>query len=683
MLLVILISAVLLGLAAWWAVNGIWSGRSAARRYALAPVFVVLSIMVLRYPLYYCGYAGEYVAEGWIAGGLHGIVSGLQTIGLNESLSELMDRSAKLLDGSTVTCWAYNVYTSLQYALALPICGASVIGAILRFGVWAQLAVTTRPVYFFSALTEEAVIFAESIDKSMHAGGGKDPLICFCVPADEHKATLCWQRARDFGAVALRQKLTAHSFPKRAGHVTCVLCSADENENVKDLARLLREEEVSGNIRNGKTVRHFVFAGSSWAEQAVDALGASCGEDPHRMVFMLNPRESLAAHILSEHPLHAYCGQKEDGTPRLNVLVVGSTPLADWFLRTAYACGQLCGCELSITLADQDAQACRERLLLDAPMLDREAHPLVRDCGALRFVQLQHRGEAADAALLKEMDYVFLALEEDEENIMLAGRIASVINRQKLTDERRAGQRVAVVYTVQDAGLGRICDALTAKEQTGTALPCERIPVGDRESRCQVSVLLEDTLLHRAFFVNEAYCRRLNKVTTEKPEALLEKYFSFMKNAYNRRSSMACALQMGYYAGLLRGGNGAADALADAEHRRWSAYTMMDGYQEPTHEELKAYLYRGGNSHRSKELKLHPCLVTGRTNDFERLRDDLDCMLLERIGHPEAGDDVQKMQKAMHTDYRAKDAEILSSAEEIMRMAEDSEITQVLRHFWQ
>lgn len=699
LMLLMAVSAALLFSAGRHALRISARGHQSLWKLAAAPLLTVLSIAALRLPL--------YMDEFFPTALLHGVVSGMQTIGLNESLAELMVLSGRLPEG-----WKgiYDFYTAFQYVCAPLICGYTLFRALIDMRARAKLAYCARPVYFFSKLTEEAVVLAESIDRSVHAEGA-DPLFCFCAADEkgEYKTRPCWQRAQGFGAVAAADTLTARLFPRLSGHVTCVLCSPDENENIKDLSRLLREEEKDSRIRRKQTVKHFVFGDSAWAEQAVDALAASCGNDLSRSVFMLNPKENLAAHILHRYPLHAYCGQGEDGRARLNVLVVGSTPLADWFLRTAYACGQLCDCEQSITLAAQDAEAYRERLLLAAPMIAREEHPLIRDCGKLQFVRLEQTEEAAAPALLGDKDYVFLALEKDEDNAMLAARIASVIDRQKLTDARRAAQRVAVVYAVQDEGLGRICRTLNPQSAPKGA--CELIPVGDRESCYQVDVLLEPALLYKAYFVSLAYKRKL----TAEHAGDVEQFAAFAKRAYGRRSSMACALQMEYYHQMQALGGDTAAKLADAEHRRWSAYTIMDGYDEPTRGELEAYLYRNGDTHRSKALKLHPCLVTSRTDAFERMSKEIDRLLYARIaeafagegitlhipqgderaartaiekaaaklGNREARERIEAMSQALHTDYRAYDSVILECVGDILNMMKNTAVQAALSRYWQ
>lgn len=715
MLLLILASAALLLLAGVFAFCWPARERRSVWRLVSVSLLVIFSIVLLRLPLYLRDYPG-HAGEPFPTAVLHSVVSGMQTVGLNESLDGLFELSRGLLAGGGIRT-LYDGYTALQYVCAPLFCGYTLVRVLIDLRARMRLRLCRRPVYFFTELSEESVIFAGSIDENVHhTDRGRRPLFCFCLSGydGEYKTHPNWQRAQEIGAIAVPGHLSARLFPRGADHVTCVLCSRDENENVKDLSRLLHEEESgAAHGRRARTVKHFVFGSSAWAEKAIDTLAESCAKDSHRAVFMLNPKEDLAAYIMDRYPLYAYCGQAENGRRRINVLVVGSTPLADWFLRTAYACGQLHECDLSITLADRDAAAYRDRLMLSAPMLSRTEHPLVQECGRLNFVTLGQTQEAADAALLADKDYIFLALEEDEQNAMLAGRIASWINRQKLTDAHRAAQRVAVIYSVQDAGLSRLCSVLTPQADDMPITCCETVPVGDRESCCRVEVLLEHEMMHKAFFQSQTHGGTYAEPDAQALAHMQEAFAAFMNNAYKRRSSMAFALQTGYYLEMIRrGGEKAIDALEDAEHRRWAAYTIMDGYDEPAQAELEAYLCRGGNTHKSIGMRLHPCLVSGRNGGLERMSKTLDGMLLARIEAALSGEHIPmpagredlsvaiaeaasliederaragvlQMSGMLYTDYRAYDRRLLERVEEICRMVAREDVQRALNRFWQ
>lgn len=718
---------------------------------------VVLSITMLRMPL------KQAQGENGLDSFLHGLVSAMQTIGLNEDLTGVINEGVELIDAapaaddeaaknaeaSTDSTGAkepvkkalasaskdakcYAGFAILQYVLSVGLCGFVLVKTISRIWLRFQLKISQRPVFFFSHLTKESIHLAQSIQQSMQARN-KRPLFCFTSVPDDMDDELgqIWRDADLRRAFQLSEALSADLFPWFSTGVNCILCSEDEERNLKTLSRLLQENSETRIFRR-RLMKYFVYAQSDLAEQAIDVLAAKYipGEERNRnqIICMLNHQENLVMHILDQAPLHEFVATDADSARRLNVLVAGSTPLATRFLRNAFACGQMEDCTLSITLADPRAEEVRQRLYTAAPLLKQRDLPVVQACGELHFHPLSTPAEVADDALLQDKQYILLAYDSDDENMKAARRIRTIIERQRLTDPGRAAQEVAIVYVVKDAAMNALCQEIDPAAGYGTAKASRMIPVGSIELQHHTDALFGDALLVKAFLLDRAY----SGITAvdRSPEglrALQRDFVGFMNKAYERRSTVATALHLKYRETVLHDDTLSEQeklqTLAHAEHLRWNAYMLMSGYAAPTAQQLEGYYFTGDATHRSKLLKLHPCLIPSvkevtpdlwakdtvpvdaldalslrlHAMALERLRDYLPRTILENPvledketivsaakALPDENDRKQavRLAKALFNNFKQYDLDIVAATPDILRNANDPELQAALRLFW-
>lgn len=700
---------------------------------------VVLSITALRIPL------NLAQGEGGLTAFLHGLVSSLQTIGLGTEIPDVVNEGVCLIDGISEARLAeltlsgvsrsarlYAGFAVLQYAAAIVLCGFALIKTVSRLLLRWQLKLCLRPVFFFSELSEESISLACSIQQSMRTRHRR-ALFCFTGVKEEMDADLAqvWREARLSHAFQLRETLNARLFPWFAARVNCIFCSEDEERNMKALTALLQENSRARAVRR-RVMKYFIYAQSTRAEHAVDALTAKYipggARSRNQIICLLNHMENLAVHILDEAPLHEYAAANDRGERRLNILVAGSTPLAVRFLRNAYPCGQMENCTLNITLADPRAEEVRQRLYAAAPMLQCHDLPILQACGGLHFRPLCAPGDAADDALLRDVQYVLVDEGSDDENVKLARQIRRVIERQRLTDPDRARQEVAIVYVVKDAAMNALCREIDPAEGFGGAKACRMIPVGAMTHQHHAENLLGDELLIRAFLLDRVYnARGAVKKTADGLRELQGEFVAFMNKAYERRSTVATALHLKYSETVLRDGHLSEEeklqALAHTEHMRWAAYIIMAGYQLPTARQLEGYYFTGEATHRSKLLKLHPCLVPCKKERTQNLwadgatpMDALDVlsirlhhMALQRLSaylpakmlaHPaprdkagilraaesltdaQAREQAVRLARTLFRDFKQYDLDLVASTADVLRDAGDPEIQAALRLFW-
>lgn len=681
-----LIAFLLLVVAVFLTVIRFHKNKYANARLMAVTVLTVLSVAVMRMPLYLD--RGESRMDSTV----HSVVVGIQTVSLGGDLDGAIDDGIELIDGverDTISAASseskfYASFCIAQYALCPFLCAFALIKAISsmlgRFWVrWFHRG----PVFFFSELTDDSIQLAGSIQHTLHANGVKG-FLCFAAVTDQTDAGLL----SNLHAAELKNVLLYHNgigynmLPRRSSAVNCILCHPNEQNNLNELMQLLHDGE---NTRETKrSFRYFVFAESRHAEQVVDSLSNKyiTENGQNRILCMLNTRENIAVHILDRHPLFNYTVPCEDGRERLDVLIAGNTTLADHILRNAYPCAQLKNCDLRITIADTNAEERRSSLYRSSPMLQKNEQ-LVEECGKLCFHSLSDPMAIADDALLKDKQYIVLAFGDDKQNIQAARNIRMQIERQRLTDKARAGQRVAIIYIVEDTLLNDVCVESDANLDNGISLT-EMLPEGSRRMQNSTEVLFGHELLRKAFFINCAY--RGAKMQPETPAELqlLEKDFvAFMNSSYNRRSSVAAALQIKYRHHVLAHSASKADAerlLAYTEHYRWCAYAMMDGFELPAQEQLEGYFYTGNNTHRSNALRLHPCLVStrleaedspwlpdGDKDDLDRLSLQVHEMLKQRLRELFSNDErlLQKLETYASTGDRAVRQELLDLLDQL------------------
>lgn len=710
---------------------------NAGSKLLVITLLSILSIAFLRYPLY------MQETRNIVDAGFCSIVDALQTLGLNTDLGQLLEDIPGLFDGFSASFLrglienTYITFTIIQYFVALVMCGFAALRAISSMMQRLFYRNSRRPVFIFSGLTENSMQMAASIQHSLDMNQHKAH-ICFAGTTKDHPllTTREWIEADIENPVFIAEPLCLSQFPRRSSCINCILCESDEDDNLSLLFQLLEESKAS-RPPVSRSLKYFIFARSHYAEEVIDTLSLTANEhdtassggsgkkekvNKNTLICILNPEENLAIQLLEHVPLHEYAAPSPQGGQELNILIAGHTPLAERFLHNAYSVGQMLDCRLSITIADTDADTIQAELYGNAPLLRHPEHPVIQECGQLRFHKLNHPSDIYDEELLRDKHYILLAREDGRENLHIAQQFRMIIDRQKLTDARRAAEKIAIVYIVEDPSLNHLCQSMDRRVVNTAFTPCSTFAMGSRNLQLQIDTLLSSAPLRRAFLLDLAYSH------TELPRTpeLRELFISFLNHLYNSRSSISAALHLKYRQTVLK--NASAVELAALEHRRWNAAMIMMGYLPPSQSELEGYFYRGDATHREPNLRLHPCIVPSSTADSIDLWDEsipavdpLDQLSrqlhrlrldsLRRIfdAHSMADQIPQKptqadkaalrecaaqlpdhqdakhakhMANSLFTDFRAIDRDLVSATPAILDMVSHPRVLRALQLFW-
>lgn len=607
--------------------------RYSGTNLTVIAILIILSIALARMPL------NLERGESLVGSLLHGFIGAGQTISMDASLSDTIDAGVAIINGAPdqpierPEAKAYAIFVTVQYITCVLLSGFVLVKTISRLLLKRKLKWYRRPVFIFSQMTKESIMLAQSIQASMRDSKHKG-VFCFASVNDEIAADLhdAWQEAHLTNAFQLSEALSGDLLPRKAASISCILCNENENANLIHLSTLLEENESVKDAR--RDVKYFIYVQSRQAEETIDQLTEQylAGDQDHRIICMINPKENLALQILDEIPLWDYArkGTAANQPDQMNVLILGGTLLADRFLRNAYSCGQLFNSSLSITMAAPNAEFYGKRLRADAPALSSGMN-IVKECGELKFVKVAN-GLAADETILGDATYILVAYENDEENIKTAQRISSMIDKRKLVDAAWAQQPVAVVYAVKDDVMNSLCrsrDRAHAARLHG-AVACSLFAVGSSKTQNSTVELFSSQLLKKAFFLDLAYNDMLDQCDAD-TKTMQRHFIQFMNKAYGRDSSMAAALHLKYREKLkdiVKDVNARSkgakpvtleEVQVHVEHCRWNAYMIMEGHTCPTLEQLEGYYCRGGAKHQHVALGLHPCLVSSKPSYTENL----------------------------------------------------------------
>ncbi|MBR4069234.1 MAG: hypothetical protein IKK08_11495 [Clostridia bacterium] len=726
-------------------------------------LFVIASITVLRLPLRLSW--GETFPDNI----MHSLIDALQTISLGADLENLIKEGVRVTYGETIRTFADTVGNSRIYASFVIV--QCIIGILLSaFAViktvtggiqrWLFRIFSFRRTFVFSRLTEESIMLAKNIQNAARAKHKKISL-CFAAAQEDTLAALNlqWKAAGLKNVICFPKNIEHKCFPVMARGVNCILCSGEEDENLQQLYDLLRTEK-DARLHRKRSIKYFVVAHSRNAERTVDGL-MDCyirSGESSSIVYLINPAENLAINVLDSIPLFKYAAPAGKNSTKLNILVAGSTPFAERFVRNAYVCGQMLDCSLSITWAATNADELEAELYAGVPALKRDDLQIVNECGRIGFHQLKSWAEIADEAMVGKAHYIVLANEKDEENIKAARRIRRIIELQKLTDPDRSSEKVAVLYRVESAAMNeidrRMDEAAAKKQHQQLYTPCDMIPIGSREEMYAAEMFFFHDMLCKGYFVDRVYISKNPKeeMTLENVQKTLDRHkrqFSeflcgMRGNAgcdnADKRSSVASALHLNYRMHVMNASaepGGKPDAalmerLADTEHRRWTANTIMSGYMPPTPEQLESYFRKGGYSHKNMDLYLHPCIISsrpgvcpglwkgeGKPDGLDQLAYDLHsrtyAMLddavregckagalpaltlpdptkpeslqpfveaVEELPASEARSRVLVLANNLFKDFKSSDRKMVDYTSSVIRIAADPQVSDALRLFW-
>lgn len=329
----------------------------------------------------------------------------------------------------------------------------------------------------------------------------------------------------------------------------------------------------------------------------------------------------LSAEIIDKYPLYHY---KKSGT--MDVVLAGISPMRDAFLEHLISACQMLDTTLRVHIISPHVSDYLEQILQTRPALGKvvriwlnggsytgeqyvpnDASIVEQKLAELHCYDAPITAESIQACLQKrEADYYLLVDADTDINYHTARALA----KQRKT-------RAFIGYT---DGRG---DGFGLRH-----LPfSDTAPIGCNERFSVSERSFQTDIVERAFQVHKHYADK------NADESRLRKEF-LEADAYNKSSSIRAALSLAYAAdsiGIdLKQAEGAAvfqtriekrgedyNKLLWLEHRAWCGYMVMQGYTQPTREQIRAYAFRDDNDQKNKNAKLHPCLCPSRADGLE------------------------------------------------------------------
>lgn len=329
----------------------------------------------------------------------------------------------------------------------------------------------------------------------------------------------------------------------------------------------------------------------------------------------------LSAEIIDKYPLYHY---KKSHT--MDVVLAGISPMRDAFLEHLISACQMLDTTLRVHIISPHVNDYLEQLLQTRPALGKivsiwlngssyigeqyapnDASIVAEKLAELYCYDAPMTAEGIQTCLQnREADYYLLVDADTDINYHTA---------QTLAEQRKS--RAFIGYT---DGRG---DGFGLRN-----LPFpDTAPIGCNERFSVSEKSFQTDIVERAFQVHKHYADK------NADESHLRKEF-LEADAYNKSSSIRAALSLAYEAAsigidLKQAEGGVAfqtrieargedyNKLLWLEHRAWCGYMVMQGYTQPTREQIRAYAFRDGNDQKNKRAKLHPCLCPSRADGLE------------------------------------------------------------------
>lgn len=478
--------------------------------------------------------------------------------------------------------------------------------------------------YVFSEINENSLALARGIKNSP----GRKTIV-FCSTKETKKDLLA--QAKDMGAILLYKSCKDLKVGWRFPQYEFCLISANEDNNIE-----LAEAIITKNSKLKKPkviINAFVESGTNtkFLESfAASNIGKSKdGQKPTIELRCIDEIALFCNYLVYTHPL--YC-TKNHGN-HISVAIIGCGRTGMRMLKTVYWAGQIDGYTLKIRVYDKNADKVREKFYQQCPGL--------KDENTIQFVKadvetLEFRDKLLEENNSFDATYIVVAMGDDQLNFSTSDELFKIYRRSNGFD----GEKMPEIFA-------RVRSNLKSQSYVNENefLTKRHIHLfGTAESIFSKETLFNTELENLAFAVHLAYSKLLQ---AEKGADDFEKaYLDFKTSEYNRRSSMAAALhipaklhmcdtdieivenifsdsdeiteklkeKLETYTNRIRDSK-ELERMARNEHDRWNAFSLSEGYQSATKEEMLQY------SKISKKTKddlsmLHLCIT-----DWESLDD--------------------------------------------------------------
>ena len=475
----------------------------------------------------------------------------------------------------------YFIYASFLFI------GSSIatVGFILSFfkSLTARLKLRfTRKssVYLFSSLNENSLILAKDI-----YAHDKDCIIVFFdvyeATEGDDPADVLIKEAQRLGFICFKDDILNFSLSKTRNNMFLHVFIIHDNES-DNAYKALKLFQI---YKDRDKTNFYVF--SSQIESEVLLAKADSGKI---LVRRINSIRSFIYYELYNNGLKLFQNAVSVGSEKvISIVIVGMGNYGIEMLKALTWFCQMDGYHIQINAFDNDEDALNRFRAMCPELMDSAHNGNFSDDGEAQYIINIHSGMRFDTPFfyqalrdIKQISYVFVALDNDVDNIRTA------------TNLRMFFERMGIHPTIQS-----IVKSTAKKEALENATNYSNQPydiqyVGDAESLYSRNVIINSDL------ETEALNRHLR----------WGKEDDFWRFDYNHNSSMASALHTKLKKALdIPGARVLPDqrseeekiALRKLEHRRWNAYMRTEGY-----------VFSGSLEKRSRNNlgKMHHCLVT-------------------------------------------------------------------------
>lgn len=590
------------------------------------------------------------------------VIETLQTFSLEGDFSEFVLQGKELL--RTIlgqdTPWA-GVYGVYAWALTLlaPLAGGAIILTVLaslfpRLKLRLSYLAFWQTKYFFSELNPYTLALARSIRQSKSGFFTRPVLIFANAYRDRPSEDEDLAEAANLRAICLKENLDQTRLSS-LGDRKFLLIHEQTASNMQMLGLLANGESQ----RYLKKAEVYLFAQDdsyTLVEQKIcEKLKSECGfpeEDMPVFIPVLNYR-NMITNLLNDLPLYTPLVGRDTDTLTVTILGTGSIGM-EMFLNT-YWLGQLLDHKLKIQVVSTEDQAhfwgkldyinpeIRHTTIAGDPILAYDHHGhctepyctveyLNWDTHSSEFMEAL-RGRSEDRRLL-DTDYFLVALGSDEENMAIAHTLQRYVGAYHLADG--AGRHTVIAYVIFDDQLSVALNRPHSSDLPDVYMRC----VGSLGDMCSArNVFMQDHIAGVSYsqewydtIQNKAHRTQVNrqriqdnyKYWANLARAMHQSYKMFStglitESVFDGKAPGAVQVGDDPFAPLIKGWD-SWDAeekekhmrllhrLSWLEHRRWSAFSRVQGFRNPV--EYRRYLTEGqAGSYKHMGLRLHPCLV--------------------------------------------------------------------------
>lgn len=577
------------------------------KRLLISLIGMTITLTILVLPL--------YAEDIWFSQFTFSLLYALQAIVLGQDFEMI---NSIPLDNLLNICYVVIIYVLF---FLQPLAAATAIISMLGDSISKIRLFFSRrkPIAIFSQINERTITIAKNLYQK------EKVLILFTDKNERYDKDL-----KQVKAITIPKNITDISVKNKK--ITYYLFSENEEQNLNDSLEIIRKNKTK------KDISAYVLTHSDDARLILD----SC-EKGNVQLEIVNEIDREIYNLLNTTPLYLNAINHH-----ISILIVGCGKVGMEFLKAATWCGQMLNYTLTIHIIDSQATKRKEILDITCPELAKyyPYHFIEAD------IYSKKAFDELDKLKSENINYVFIALEEEEKNLNLA----ILLRRYFMATDMDGYRREPIINLwIQNND---------KKTQV------ENLKYGEKINLYQINAFGsieemygEKPIIHSQI---EEIAKQVHSIYD--PEDMKNGFKGFYQLEYNKKSSRAVAIHLKYklysilgsiydgdfeedfknnlkiilevYKKVIQENKILQKMLIQNEHERWNAYTRTDGFQLIKAEEVKKYKEITKSS-KHMVAKLHPALV-----QFEELK---------------------KIQEELHENYTQSDIDIIENLEKILK----------------